>query len=128
MSEVDIRQSHSLYFNTLKSIFPCKPRPRYRTKVFFSLVSFGRQFNRRTISRSDQTSINVSRTLSGMCDQLNLPRTVTGKSFSEAHFMLWSFNFFSIHQRSRGIRISRRQTLAYQIYSKKLVSFGTFCF
>ena len=36
--------------------------------------------NRRTISSSDRTLINAFRTISGMCDRINLPRTITDRA------------------------------------------------
>ena len=53
--------------------------------VFFS---FFRYSNRRTISSSDRTLINAFRTISGMCDRINLPRTITDRAnalFKKVH-------------------------------------------
>ena len=36
--------------------------------------------NRRTISSSDRTLINAFRTISGMCDRINLPRSITDRA------------------------------------------------
>ena len=36
--------------------------------------------NRRSISSSDRTLINAFRTISGMCDRINLPRTITDRA------------------------------------------------
>merc|ERR1712142_105309 len=44
--------------------------------------------NRRTISSSDRTLINAFRTISGMCDRINLPRTITDRAnalFKKVH-------------------------------------------
>ena len=54
-------------------------------RVFFS---FFRYSNRRTISSSDRTLINAFRTISGMCDRINLPRTITDRAnalFKKVH-------------------------------------------
>jgi len=36
--------------------------------------------NRRSISSSDRTLINAFRTIAGMCDRINLPRTITDRA------------------------------------------------
>merc|ERR1711978_298825 len=44
--------------------------------------------NRRSISSSDRTLINAFRTISGMCDRINLPRTITDRAnalFKKVH-------------------------------------------
>lgn len=44
--------------------------------------------NRRTISSSDRTLINAFRTISGMCDRINLPRSITDRAnalFKKVH-------------------------------------------
>ena len=43
--------------------------------IFFPIFS-----NRRTVSSSDRTLINSFRTISSMCDRLNLPRTITDRT------------------------------------------------
>ena len=44
--------------------------------------------NQRTISSSDRTLINAFRTISEMCDRINLPRTITDRAnalFKKVH-------------------------------------------
>ena len=58
---------------------------RFFTQFIFS---FFRYSNRRTISSSDRTLINAFRTISGMCDRINLPRTITDRAnalFKKVH-------------------------------------------
>ena len=49
-------------------------------KKFFSSFIFIRYTNRRTMSSSDRTLINAFRTIAGMCDRINLPRTITDRA------------------------------------------------
>ena len=58
---------------------------RFSTQFLFY---FFRYSNRRTISSSDRTLINAFRTISGMCDRINLPRTITDRAnalFKKVH-------------------------------------------
>ena len=56
--------------------------------VRLKFCRFSRYTNRRSISSSDRTLINTFRNISGMCDRINLPRTITDRAnvlFKKVH-------------------------------------------
>ena len=79
----DVQQGHILIVQFLVRNFT-----HDFLNYLFSFFSFFRYSNRRTISSSDRTLINAFRTISGMCDRINLPRTITDRAnalFKKVH-------------------------------------------